>query len=894
MTGRGMWRLISAGAVIAAVSLTACRRTPAPEAFIYRCDAFTLYPDSVVESGFVAKAEGFGAIESDYAFTDSSRCTPSVKLRFCLNGRDNEMEAASWHTAHIVPGDTTPVLIFGSTAADSIRFSSSEIAPSMRNRWTIRLDMRPVLRSLAAKGHYVTPTGDTIFRDHFKGVWVAGPHEPLTADVRTLRSRPDMQLLDHGDSTYLLTLNLRSFAPRRFDGGFVSVDSVPGSMPQLSSRQPLIDVCYSIASARLRQLLDSSDRLLAAGTSPTSHAVALSLALVDPWTSMELLRRRVRDGRIVQDGGAGGAWPISADRLMWIVAAKEVYNATGDRKWLKESLAVARRTLADDRHVLTQLRTGLLHGAPASPEWGPRTYPAWTSPRDLFQSVSLRVNTVYVAALKAYRSMCAAAGLDVPDMGVDEIADNVNLALWTPNLNRYSEFLYCGFYPLQSPATDNLGQALAIVAGVATPEMARALVRHTPRWHYGVAAGTPVASLAADRSMANTVQPHLLAWWALASAKASNCESVEGAVASFYRNFAFSLGGGCVDASSGRPPAGLRTAAADRMLADAATMAVSLRLFAGIRLDSAGMRFEPYIPPTFSNVHRIDRLRYRGATFDIEIRGRGNVVQSMTVDGHRIVNATLPPGMTGHHIVRIFMMNNRLGSQPVNIAAPDRLPPVPTVRWTAERQARISGYNADRVFMALENGVTADEMQRADFNVSDTHSFTAVNFAEMGGRRLTGFATRPHLVIPSRCVAILPASALGEAGTKLPVEARRENQFIELSPARNLNLTVALRSPRKADYFLDVRYANGSGQEDAQTRCVVRTLSVDGRRCGAIVMPCLGEGDWHAEAYSNVVPVTLHEGVNRIAITFTAPYDLNANRNRGTALIRHIRLIRRQ
>ena len=91
-----------------------------------------------------------------------------------------------------------------------------------------------------------------------------------------------------------------------------------------------------------------------------------------------------------------------------------------------------------------------------------------------------------------------------------------------------------------------------------------------------------------------------------------------------------------------------------------------------------------------------------------------------------------------------------------------------------------------------------------------------------------------------------------------------------------------------------MRYANGSGQEDAQTRCVVRTLSVDGRRCGAIVMPCLGEGDWHAEAYSNVVPVTLHEGVNRIAITFTAPYDLNANRNRGTALIRHIRLIRRQ
>ena len=38
------------------------------------------------------------------------------------------------------------------------------------------------------------------------------------------------------------------------------------------------------------------------------------------------LRRKVDPlGRIVQDTGSGGAWPVSTDRMVWLLAAWEVY-----------------------------------------------------------------------------------------------------------------------------------------------------------------------------------------------------------------------------------------------------------------------------------------------------------------------------------------------------------------------------------------------------------------------------------------------------------------------------------------------------------------------------------------------------------------------------------------
>lgn len=66
-------------------------------------------------------------------------------------------------------------------------------------------------------------------------------------------------------------------------------------------------------------------------------------------------------------------------------------------------------------------------------------------------------------------------------LGIDkEIVNSINNNLWIPNMGYYSEYLYGGVYPVQSQAVDNLGQALAIIFGVANPEMARSIISKTP------------------------------------------------------------------------------------------------------------------------------------------------------------------------------------------------------------------------------------------------------------------------------------------------------------------------------------------------------------------------------------------------------------------------------
>ncbi len=74
--------------------------------------------------------------------------------------------------------------------------------------------MNPVLDSFKKRGYYVTPTNDTIYKDDFKGVWVAGSVDPLSWDFENLYGKHDRKLKDRGDGIYEVTLNLNPTTER--------------------------------------------------------------------------------------------------------------------------------------------------------------------------------------------------------------------------------------------------------------------------------------------------------------------------------------------------------------------------------------------------------------------------------------------------------------------------------------------------------------------------------------------------------------------------------------------------------------------------------------------------------------------------------------------------------
>jgi len=71
-------------------------------------------------------------------------------------------------------------------------------------------------------------------------------------------------------------------------------------------------------------------------TRDVSYSILLSMAYLQPEASKISLMKKVNpNGVIIQDTGSGGAWPVSSDRMVWALAAYEIYKVTGDRQWLE-------------------------------------------------------------------------------------------------------------------------------------------------------------------------------------------------------------------------------------------------------------------------------------------------------------------------------------------------------------------------------------------------------------------------------------------------------------------------------------------------------------------------------------------------------------------------------
>lgn len=894
---------ICLGIVITAILTISCDHSkPELDYTIYSCPAYTVYADSVIEGQWRAKVTGPATIVTDCSWSDTARRSDRLKVRFALDGRDNESAAGRMHMLHITPGDSSEILQFGRYApADSLPPAAMTITRG--TRYTVRLDMRPVLRALKTQGYYVTATRDTIYRHALRGVWLIGERYPLTDRASSLRSRPDLQLHDRGDSIWEVTLQLDNYGHKRYEGGSATADTTSSAPLEIITSRPLSQAVYTIAASRLadaeRQLLEHR-YVNRPSTAAISLAVDLSLAILDPEGSKILLRRCVEHGYVLQDGGSGGEWPFSADRLMWVSAAMKVYDVTGDRQWLREVYDISVRTLKTDLYVLLDRATGLLHGAMSQPHDGRRGFPSWFTPSDLFQSSSLGVNVAACTAVRAVNRMAGILGTELPellrDVSADELADRINTRFWLPAQGYYSDFIYGTDCIIQSSASDNMSQALAVLGSIASPEMAISLMRRTPHWIYGTALRQPVTSLSDPTTMSNMVLPHVQALWNLAAARCSNAEALRAGLGSMLRNFAFGLGYCDTDASSGYPvPAS--TAPDRRLLRYAALMAMPVRLVAGLtpasRESSSVLKVSPTVITAIGGHLEIKGLRYNDALLDITVSGTGTLVRSMTIDGHPASTYEIPSDLTpGRHKVEVQLANNRFPDYTISIARPRQLPRAPEAVWTEKSQAVLPVPEDGICYYSVLNGVISEQLMQRDFSIHGCKDFTAVSFVAVDKDKTAGPMSAPHRIIPRGRLLRITAPVLGDTGTTLPVAPGHSARYLAMSPMRHLRLTTQVRVPAAGRYYLDAIYANGNGAADSQNRAMLRNVAVNGIAAGTLVFPAQGEGNWTTTALSNTIILNLRQGLNTITVEYVAPYDRNAAHSPGTALLQAIRLYR--
>lgn len=882
----------------AASALISCGNQSMPKDCIYTCDEYTVYNNRVTQGDFEAVAVSPNEITTNYKSALDGDIPSVVEFRFSFNSRDNELPDGQLHYAVI--GDTTEVIY---KVGEPNEMPEVEFKPMAHDTpWTVKLDMSPVFDSFRENGYYVTATGDSLFVEDFKGVVIMGNVQPFNWESEYALGNPNRELKPSADkpNIYEISVNLNPEMPAPLNAIGWKIDAPHADYPKMKSSSVLADAVYNMGIDDIVSDI-RPDNTFRAGyywdgvwTRDVSYSIYLSLAYLDPVRSMNSLKFKVKNGRIVQDTGSGGSWPVSSDRIVWATAAWEIYKANGDREWLEYAYNVIANSIADDEFVVYDKNFGLMHGEQSYLDWRVQTYPKWMCTKDIFESMTLGTNVLFAHAYDILAGMAKELGVESTGWKVkaNTLKENINKHLWMPQTGYYGQYLYTAPYPILSPSVDNLGQSIAVIFDVATPEMGKSLIANTPVAAFGTTSIYPMLP-GIKPYHNNAVWPFVQSYWNIAAAKVGNYAAVLHGIGSIYRAAAmYATNKELFVASTGD----FRGTAinSDKQLWSAAGNAATLfRIYAGMDFQPEGIRFAPFVPDFFTDSIQITDFKYRDAMLNITIASNGNEVKEFYIDGEKANEAFVAGNIAGNHDIKI-VMGGKFDKGNINMQPILYMPATPKVAWDGT-DANITNFDSQNAYQYYLNGATTEEITVDNFNVKESvgnsGNLKAINFVPVAAG-LTGFASATNLNYAADKAIILPFTRFAKGGTTL-VKGAKAQQFVETTVSKNTDIAIPVEVGEEGEYFVDIYYTNGSGAICTDNKCAVRTLVVNGDLAGAIVMPQRGIDEWLNPGYSNMLCVTLKKGINDVHVKYITPMNCNMNGDVNTALLRTIRFIKK-
>lgn len=862
---------------------------------LYQSDAFTVARTEVRQGRWTATALSADSIVSTYP-----RAGREMHFRFSINGQDNEFPSGTEHTLYIRPANgriESPVYVFGQEQPPFI--PTPEAYPTSEEgvaQVTIRLDMRHVLRELQQRGSYDPPYGPPVQR--LDAVYAIGDVEPLDWDASRLRAGDPAQLRDDdGDGVYTLTLPVEAQYTRPLAGEGRAVWSRRADVsafPVMRSPELLIDALYRMSLEELTQLV-REDGALSAGakwpgvwTRDVAYASVLALAIVAPDAVRKSLMAKVDSaGRIIQDTGTGGSWPVSTDRMTWALAAWELYAVTGDREWLRTAYDIIERSARADLHAALDPATGLVKGETSFMDWREQSYPRWMDPRDIAQSAATSTNVVHLATYRILADMEGALGIDgsVWPARYAALRGAIERHLWQPEAGRHAVFRYGRNFSSPAPRSDALAEALAIIYGAADEQQQARIAASLPLVEFGAPTFWPyIPNIPHYHNGA--LWPFVNAFWTWASAEAGNTAAVEHGLASIWRPAAlFLTNKENMVASTGHFD-GTELNSDRQLWSVAGNLAASYRVLFGMRFMPDRLAFAPMVPPAYAGERTLAGLRYRGATLAITVRGHGDGVASVRIDGRPAEHAEIPAALTGAHTVEIEM-NGRWPAGRINLVENRFSPETPAPRMTDGVLSWDAVPGAVR-YVVHRNGRASGTTTETRFDAGAADGVAEYQVMAVDSAGVESFLSEPVRVEDADAVIVArPAGA--------PLE--REHQgftgegYVRLTREANTTVRVPVRIACGGTYAIDARYTNGSGPINTDAKAAIRTLLVDGDAAGVLVMPQRGTGRWTDWGYGTALQVELTPGEHTLTLAF-GEHDENMDRRVNTALLDHLRLTR--
>ncbi len=868
---------------------------------IYESPAYSIFSDRVVQGKFEAKALSATELFSNYQSPANEFQSADIIFKFAINGRDNEMTSGKDHQFTVVANNgaaTTPVIVFG----EQLKASNNKgefLTPN--TQLTIKLDMREVIKQFNEKGFYTTFKGDKIYKDDFKGVYVAGNTAPMMWDFDNLVNKPGLQLKDADeDGIYETTLTLNTKQEATQTAASWNLSKNIAAFPQYQSQDAIADALYNLSLEEMERAVepDSTFRTgkewAGVWTRDISYSIILSMAHLQPQVAKNSLMRKVsKKKRIIQDTGTGGAWPVSTDRMIWAVAAFELYKVTVDKDWLQQAYEIIKNSIDDDTKNVYDATTGLVKGESSFLDWREQTYPKWMQPADIFESECLGTNAVHFQANIVLAKMAKLLNRQTEaakyKANANRIKAGINKYLWLPSKGYYGQFLYGRNNKIISSKAEALGEALTVIFDIADAAKQKKIVASTPLTDYGISCIYPqIPGMPPYHN--NAVWPFVQTYWLWAGAKVGNEKSVMESIAAIYRPAALFLTNKENFVADNGDFLGTQINSSNMLWSLSGSLSLVHKIIFGISINDNNISFKPFVPKAMDGKRKLTNFKYRAAILNIEMEGFGNTIKAFYVNDKLQKQAVIPASQNGHHNIKIILGNTFPGDGSINKVANYTSPLVPTVSY---ENGTLSWLPVEGVkfYKVLNNGKVISETINTSLKASKAQpGYAAYQVIAIDKKGNESFASEPLEVIPEINEKRYEAETL-VSKAKYDYKGFTGDGFVEVTKEKNTKILIPVTVDKTGLYAIDFRYANGNGPTNTENKCAIRTLSIAGKNIGTIVLPQRGKEEWSNWGFTNAVQVSLTKGTHQVLLSFK-PENENMNGEINQAMLDYMRVIK--
>lgn len=870
---------------------------------LYQSKQFRVLNDRVEQGKFTGKALSPTHIVSDYQSPASTNYSSTISFKFSINGKDNEAISGQDHHLTIKPQNgtyTSPVITFGAKDPDHYVDETADKNLPPNTKVTIRVDMSEVMRQFQQKGYYTTFNGEKIPVSNFKGVYIAGGSAPLSWDFDNLDKNPDYKLEDKdGNGIYKATLILNPHDPNAKSKKEWTLQNDISGFPSYDSDQLLVDALYNMSLDETTMNIEDDGTFRTGAkwqgvwTRDISYSILLAYAYLRPEVSKTSLMRKVKRNRIIQDTGSGGAWPVSTDRVVWSLAAWEVYKVTGDQQWLQRAYTIIKNSIEDDLKTNFDKKAGLFRGESSFLDWREQSYPGWMDNVDISQSMNLGTNAVYYRTFDILSSMAKELGEKKDAVSFSkyraQVKKSMNVQLWNADQKHYDQYLYGRYFMNTSPRFEALGESLSMLFGIADSKRAHQLVSNAPATPYGIPTFYPqIPNIPPYHN--NSVWPFVQAYWNWANAShAKNEEALVHGLASLYRPAALFVTNKENFVAENGDFIGTQINSDRQLWSVAGDLAMVYRVFLGISFDTDKMVLNPAVPEAYGGTKHIKGFAYRKANLDFEIDGYGDQIQQMSIDGKMVDHSEIPATLEGHHTIKIILNNHFQNEDRYQIVDNKFSPPAPRVKL---ENGELYWQKIDNAvsYSVYRDGKLEDEITTNSYHIPSGQSgqFKVLATDDDG---LESFLSEPvnYYSEQQQKTVEVEKFASKYAGEKL-INFNGQGA-VEITKQKNTDLEISIEVEKRGSYLIFFRYSNGSGPWNTDNKCAIRTLQIDGSKTRTVVLPQRGKDEWSNWGLSNRIAVELSKGKHHLQLRFE-PSDENMNGNVNRALLDQLQLLK--